>query len=626
MKRTLFLLYFFSSFCHAGVDVDVEHITVTASRTPIDVRETGSSVTIITKDQILRRNARNLAELLREIPGMAVSQTGSQGSVTQVRVRGAEANQVLVLIDGIEANDLALGSEFNFTHLLVSQIERVEIVRGPQSALWGSDALSGVINVVTLAPKDADSSFGVTAEAGSLQTKAGTVSINHHSERHQIRAYIDTLQTNGSNIARVGTEKDGYKNTTVNISGVYTPSETLEVSYSLRSTDVESDFDSIDFFTTGLPTDADYQTDSEQRYGGLSVKLALGKLDQIFSLAKIDTDNVNRTNSPVADITKGDKRQLQHQTNFYHGNHVFSNVFEYETEDYVQRGQVFFFGDPNKDLDMHGFSVAQEYRYNAEAFDFSLSARRDNNSDFQNATSWRSTLAWHYLPSTSFFTSIGESIKNPTFNDRFGLFDNFLGNPDLTPEESFSWELGIRHTLANTRISATWHDASLDNEINGFAFSPDTGAFTAENVSGKSKRRGAEIEFSHTFNSIWSLSASYGYLNATQDSSGADIVEVRRPKNTASCRTDFTFVKGNISAGVMYNGKQRDDFFPPFPRPQERVTLNSFILMNVSASYRVTDKITVTARAENLLDEDYEEVFGFASPGLRIYGGLRISL
>ena len=622
LKRIFFLAYFLSSVCHA----DIENITVTASRTPIDVRETGSSVTIITKDQILRRNARNLAELLREIPGMAVSQTGSQGSVTQVRVRGAEANQVLVLIDGIEANDLAQGSEFNFTHLLVSQIERVEIVRGPQSALWGSDALSGVINVVTRPQEESDSSFSMTAEAGSLQTKAGTVSINHRSDRHQMRAYIDALKTNGSNIARVGSEKDGYKNTTVNLSGVYTPTEILEVSYSLRATDVTSDFDSIDFFTTGLPTDADFQTDSEQRYSGLSVKLSLGKLDQILSLAKIDTDNTNHTNSPVVDVTRGDKRQLQHQTNVYLGNHVFSNVLEYETEDYVQRGHVFFFGDPNKNLDIHTLSIAQEYRYNAEVFDFSLSARRDNNSEFRNATSWRSTLAWHYLPSTSFFASAGKSIKNPTFNDRFGLFDNFLGNPNLKPEDSFSWELGMRYTQESSRLSATWYNASLDNEINGFAFDPGTGGFTAENVLGQSKRRGAEIEFSQSFNSTWSLAASYGYLDATQDTSGSDIVEVRRPKNTASLRTDFTFAKGNISAAVVYNGKQWDDFFPPFPLPQERVTLQGFTLVNLSASYRLTDKVILTARAENLLDEDYEEVFGFSSPGFRLHGGLRISL
>jgi len=206
------------------------------------------------------------------------------------------------------------------------------------------------------------------------------------------------------------------------------------------------------------------------------------------------------------------------------------------------------------------------------------------------------------------------------------LFDNFLGNPNLKPEDSFSWELGMRYTQESSRLSATWYNASLDNEINGFAFDPGTGGFTAENVLGQSKRRGAEIEFSQSFNSTWSLAASYGYLDATQDTSGSDIVEVRRPKNTASLRTDFTFAKGNISAAVVYNGKQWDDFFPPFPLPQERVTLQGFTLVNLSASYRLTDKVILTARAENLLDEDYEEVFGFSSPGFRLHGGLRISL
>ena len=129
----------------------LESITVTASRTPLKIHEAGSSIIIITREQILQRNADNLAMLLRNIPGMAVSQQGALGSLAQVRVRGAEANQVLVLIDGVEANDISQGSEFNFATMLTHQIERLEIVLGPQSALWGSDALSGVINVITRA-------------------------------------------------------------------------------------------------------------------------------------------------------------------------------------------------------------------------------------------------------------------------------------------------------------------------------------------------------------------------------------------------------------------------------------------------------------------------------------------
>ena len=125
-------------------------ITVTASRTPVDVNETASAISILSKAEIQQRNASSIADLLRELPGFAVSQQGARGAVTQVRVRGAEANQVLVLIDGVEANDIAQGSEFNFAHLSVDRIERIEVVRGPQSALWGSDALAGVINVITI--------------------------------------------------------------------------------------------------------------------------------------------------------------------------------------------------------------------------------------------------------------------------------------------------------------------------------------------------------------------------------------------------------------------------------------------------------------------------------------------
>ena len=149
-------------------------ITVTASRTPINSDETASALSILSKEDIQQRNANSIADLLREIPGFAVSQQGSRGAVTQVRVRGAEANQVLVLIDGIEANDVSQGSEFNFAHLNADQIERIEIVRGPQSALWGSDALAGVINIITVPRVDSGNHhrLSLDSEIGAFNSQA----------------------------------------------------------------------------------------------------------------------------------------------------------------------------------------------------------------------------------------------------------------------------------------------------------------------------------------------------------------------------------------------------------------------------------------------------------------------
>ncbi len=606
----------------------LETITVTASRTPLQIKETGSSVSIITKEQIQRRNATNLGELLREIPGISVNQQGSLGAVTQVRIRGAEANQVLVLIDGVEANDIAQGSEFNFTHLLTRQIERVEIVRGPQSSLWGSDALSGVINIIT-SPQGLDKTqFSGYLEGGTFNTVKTGFGIQHGSERSQTTVSVDFLDTDGSNISREGNEDDGYKNVTYNLSGKYDIQDNIRLNYVARKTDSTTEFDAIDFFTTGLPTDADYTTDSKQTYTGVSLVFDQDKLSHLLAYTRTDTENVNRAGSPVKDITRGTKDRLQYQGNLELGSSILTGVIEYEKEDYLQRGAASFFGDPNKNLDTNTKSVALEYRYNGESVNISLSARNDNNSEFNNATTWRTTAAWH-LPNdtTNFFASIGESVKNPTFTERFGFFDTFVGNPNLKPEESLSWEIGVRQSLADNRmfVTATWFDANLDNEINGFVFDPSSGSFTAANIEGKSNRQGLELALDYKVSAFFSMNASYTYLDATQDNpAGGDLREVRRPKHAGAVGGNVQWGKTNINLQVIYTGKQEDDFFPPFPPFQERVELDAYTLVNLTGTYRISDKFELSMQLENAFDENYEEVFGFSSPGLVAYGGMRM--
>ncbi|MEJ6593468.1 MAG: TonB-dependent receptor plug domain-containing protein, partial [SAR86 cluster bacterium] len=175
-------------------------ITVTASRTPISIDETASAISILSKQEIQQRNANSIADLLREIPGFAVSQQGSRGAVTQIRVRGAEANQVLVLIDGIEANDVSQGSEFNFAHLNTDQIERIEIVRGPQSALWGSDALAGVINIITIPRVDSGTHHRLSLDSAIGAFNSQTIGANYlfSEPQYQFSLGINDYRTDGT--------------------------------------------------------------------------------------------------------------------------------------------------------------------------------------------------------------------------------------------------------------------------------------------------------------------------------------------------------------------------------------------------------------------------------------------
>ncbi|MDA0790355.1 MAG: TonB-dependent receptor [Proteobacteria bacterium] len=608
---------------------EIENITVTASRTPALLQETGSSVTIIKRQEIVQRGAINLAELLREVPGLAVSQQGAMGSITQIRVRGAEANQVLVLIDGIEANDVAQGSEFNFAHMLTSQIQRVEIVRGPQSALWGSDALAGVINVITSPAGDQQSDTRLSIESGSFGTvNASGGALLRHSNG-AIRISAERLDTQGTNIARQGTEEDGYRNTTLALSGQWhTPGE-ANLTWSVRSTDTSTEYDAIDYVLTGLPTDADYETDSEQLYGRVS--LAFGDSEALqhrLSAFTSRTENINRTPPAEAAISRGTRAHLSYQTDYTWDRHVVTGVIELESEDYEQRGAATPFGDPNKNLSADTRSLATEYRYNGDRVDYSFSLRYDANEAFDDAATWRLTGAWHASDQTSLFGSVGKSVKNPTFTERFGFFDTFTGNPGLAPEHSLGWELGIRHALPDHvgQLQLGWFSVKLDDEINGFVFDSALGGFTAKNAAGQSDRQGVELQLALAINDWITTRAQYTWLDATEQApAGNSLTEVRRPEHTASIGLDLSLGATTLAASLLYTGSQEDDFFPPFPPFQSRVTLPARTVVNLSLIHDMGTGLALTARVDNLFDKRYEDVYGFVAPGVGAYAGVRLA-
>jgi len=608
---------------------NLESITVTASHTAVSVRDTASAITILNKEDIERRNSSSVSELLRNVPGFAINQQGSKGAVTQLRVRGAEANHVLVLIDGVEANDLTQGGQFNFAHLMTQGIEQIEIIRGPQSALWGADAMAGVVNVITTQNEPQNHRVNANLEIGSFNSNRWGLNYAKADTDSQFKVGINGINTDGTNISRQGSEKDGYENTTLYLSGSTALSDDVSVGMSYRQTQSTTEFDDTDFFTTGLPVDADSSSESDQRYFQATLGLTLldGLVSQKFTASRVETDNENITASPVNDVTRGQRSGFRAQTDIFLKDHTISFITEFEQEDFVQRGAIVF-GDPNRDEEIDTLSVATEYRYNGDDYDVSASTRLDNNSDFDNAVSWRVTGAWHPRDDTTLFLSLGEAITNPTFSERFGFFTNFQGNPDLQPEQSFSWELGLRTQFSDTvELSGAWFNATLENEINGFVFDPATSSFTAANQQGESHRKGLELSLAWLVLDNLDVQASYTWLDATEpDLVGGQRDEVRRPANISSVNANYQYGQSNVNLNISYNGEQLDDFFPPFPASQQVVTLDGYTLVTLAYLHQFNDSLQFNARLENLLDESYEEVYGYRAPGFGGYFGINLSL
>ena len=293
----------------------------------------------------------------------------------------------------------------------------------------------------------------------------------------------------------------------------------------------------------------------------------------------------------------------------------------------IETGTLICFQNPNQNRDTSTSSFAMEYRLDQDNLHLSLSGRHENNSEFDDSSSWRATANYAF-GATTLFASVGESVKNPTFTERYGFFTNFIGNPDLKPEESAQVEIGAKRFLIDDRLELglTWFDAELENEINGFVFDPVTFGFTSANVDGKSDRKGVELTFSYIATDRFRIKANYSYLDATEEDFASDsVTEVRRPEHTGSINMDYSFNRGSLNLTVIRTGSQEDLYFPPSPPFQERVTLSAFTLVELSGQYQINHRLSLTGRIENALDEDYEQVFGFESPGAAVYFGLRFN-
>ena len=639
--QTMAATLLFTLFNHSLVAdeaLDLEHVLVTARLQPISIGEIGSSVTVITGEEIEQKQVKYLSELLRDVPGFSVSQSGGAGSQTQVRVRGAEANQLLVLMDGVRANDPAASGEFQYQFALTSNIERIEIIRGPQSATWGSDAIAGVINIIRK-KEVADNYVSGSIEAGSFDSFNASIDGGYSGKAVQITGGLSYLDTDGTNISRIGNEKDGADNTTGNIAVDIDTGDSFNLRFSGQWIDATNEYDDIDYFVTGLPQDADRVTQTNQNF--LTAELRYDPLENpsknpwagTFTVNRMDSDNDNYhdggwTSSTAA--TTYDYRLRVGVALDETKNHRLGFALEHEVVDFSQRGEASIYGDPNQDQSYDVNAYAAEYIGKPfTGFSWTASLRHDDYSDFDDATTWQLAGSYQVSPTLRLRGSAGTGSKAPTFTERYGFYeDYFIGNPDLKPESSKGWEVGFDTRWSNDRyqLELAYFDQDLEDEIDGFVFDPDTGFFTARNKDSDSSRKGIEAVFDIRLARAFTLLTTYTYTDAKEENPMGDkVVEVRRPKHMASLTANYYFAqnRGNFNLNINYVSSQQDDFFSPIDYSAERVDLDAYTLVNLAGSWKLTKSLDLTARVTNLLDKEYEEVLGFVRPGRAVYAGLR---
>lgn len=615
----------------AVAETNIQEVLVSASLIPIAATRSANAITVIDGTQLKNRAALSVSDLLRDVPGLAVSRSGVQGSLTQIRARGAEANHLLVLIDGVEANDPSQSDEVNWGTLSADDIERIEVIRGPQSSMRGSDAMAGVVNIVT---RSADRPFSAKAftEAGSFSTQRSGFSLGHKQGDFDVRLGLSHVETDGDNISRTGNEKDGYKNTSINLKTGLKLSDELKLSFAARQADGMNEFDA-DGDYDGFVEDQNRVSEFRNSTMGLTADYvsADGLWQHKLVIAQSKNDNEAFADNVLGNVTASTKDQYQYVGSmFWDGStQRLSVLVEREEEDFQQRGPIAWGSDPNQDRERDTDSFAVEYRTDiSDNLTLAASGRYDDNSEFDSAKTFRVEAIYQINTNARLRSAYGTAIKNPTFTERFGFYTNFIGNPNLQPEESTNWELGIDQKIGDLSLSATLFDFELENEIDGFVSDPATFGFTSGNKEGVSHRQGLEFSASVDLDDKLALDASYTYTDSVApDGLGGYRDEVRRARHTGSLNLAWQALDNlRINTNAQYNGSQTDVFFPPWPEPSQTVTLDDYTLLNVSANFQATDKLDLYLRLDNLLDDDYEEVFGYQTLGFGASLGLRFSL
>ncbi len=606
----------------AASDQAVETITVTGFR-PVALDEVTASVTVLDAEALAIRNAPFLADELRAVPGFAISRSGARGGLTQIRVRGAEANHTLVLLDGIEVSDPITG-ETDFGLWAGLDIARVEIARGEQSAIYGSDAIGGVVSVISnTAP-----GFALAAEGGTRGSWRASGRAGYAFERGYVALDGAGFATPGVDTAGLDGEDDGSQAYAgglrggVELGGDWALSGLLRYSFNEVETDPDLNFD-------GVLDNADRESESGQWLAGAALTGSAFGLDHALRANFGRVDRENFADGAFTDETIGERFRAAYSPSIAlaagGGDVVVTGVIDVEREDYERTSQSGFIpGGLAQEADFTTFGVGGEARYTRNGFTINGSVRRDDNDDqFGDAVTWRLGAAYALPTTTRVRASVGRGVKNPTFTELFGFFPDafgFIGNPDLDPERSTSVEVGVDQRFGPLDASVTVFRAELDDEIVTL-FNPDFTSSPA-NLAGESVRRGVEVAASWAVTEAISTTGQVTYVESENDQ---EEDEIRVPGVTASLAVDWRSpVKEGLRAGLAldYVGEQDDFFFGSFPA--SRVTLDDYVLLSLTADYPVTDRLALTFRGENVLDQDIEDVLGFNQPGVEVLFGVRL--
>jgi vitamin B12 transporter len=566
--------------------------------------EVGSSVSILTADDIELLGSNFLLDAIATLPGVTINQNGSFGGAASVRIRGASSEQTLVIIDGVVANDpTSPGGGFDFARIDPANIDRVEVLKGPQSTLWGTDAMGGVVNIITKRPEEGLTG-NVFAQTGSFNSLRGGAEVGGASDRFDFRLAANGISTDGISKAdeiNGNTEKDGHDSNTVSANGGMNLPGEARLQASLLWTDAETEFDSFSFGDQGNVADGDEVSKTKELVGNISLHLPLfgGKLDNVILAGYSDIDRKSFSDGLPGFSSKGDRKTYRYQGTLQI-NDTNRLAFGAEREDNKANGN---------DISINGLFALYELQA-LDSLTLTAGIRRDDHDRFDPETTGRLAVAYNPHDQITVRASWGQGFKAPTlFQTTFFCCGATAPNPNLKPESSEAYDVGVvfRTIDARGEIGLTYFDQDTSNLIN---FSFGIGGY--ENID-EATSSGIEVDGHYRLTEWLDAAVSYAYVDA-KDGAGDRLIRV--PEHSGDLLFSFNpdgRVSGTIQ--VKYNGEEQDP----------NGVVPSWTRVDLTSRFAMSESVELYARIENLFDEQYQQIIGYGTPGLSGHVGARLS-
>ena len=616
-----------------------DSIVTSPTAVPTPVGQVASSISVVTAKDIEQHQWRSVPDALQSVPGLNVVQNGGPGGQTSVFIRGTNSAHTKFLIDGIDVGDPSTpNGAYDLGQLMTADIDRIEVLRGPQSGLYGSDAIGGVISITT---KKGQGPAKVTAmvEGGSRSTANTAAGVTGSQDKLNYALNVSTYHTGNTPVTPSELlvpgqirNNDSFTNKTASTKLGYDFTEDFGLNVVARYTDSNLGYTGDQFPTfvsNGQPGDVQSKQNAHQLFTRSEAVWSLfdGRLKNYFGFNYGDQYRANMNPysgfptalNPVTSTAEGEKYKYDWRgvVSVLPGQTVVLGADD-QTEKFANRstsGTLIGAQNGNR-----GAYAELQSNFNDRLF-FVSNIRIDDNDEFGDHVTYRFAPAY-ILPGTEtkLKASYGTGFKAPTLSQ---LYDTSFGsnNPNLKPEESVGYDVGFEQPIANDKIrfGTTYFNNRLTNLINNIEISPNVFQFVnVDNARTSGFESFANIVFDRRFSVR--VDHTYTFIEAT-----SDIALRRKPSHKASVSTTWNPTDDlNLTATVLWTGNFLDiDRYAAFPFAS--TTAPGFTVVNLAANYTVAPGVVTFARIDNLLDERYQDPLGFLRPGLGVFGGLRFT-